>query len=299
MCLVVYLARAKCKVNPDNIATPIAASAGDLVTMGLLAIISKILHQYLNDNMLVMSLITMSLLVMTPLWAFISWRNEHTKSILMNGWLPILSGMVIQNVGGFIMECGMGNFDKMAAYQPVINGFCGDLVAVHTSKISTYLHQRSVKKVLPESDSKPCVFPWTAFFGQSSRIQFEYIFLIITSLTGPHAKLALLLVLIAAPSQFPFLVMIKYMGENIELTWIFFLAYYVACTLQVSITLYLAYCITLFTWKIGSDPDNCAIPIVTAMADLTGSVFLVATFIFLKEFEDPNALSDLKYLVVD
>lgn len=36
----------KCKVNPDNVATPIAASLGDLVTLALLYMSSS----YVNDS---------------------------------------------------------------------------------------------------------------------------------------------------------------------------------------------------------------------------------------------------------
>ena len=42
MIAVVVLSR-KCHVNPDNVATPIAASLGDLTTLALLALISQIL----------------------------------------------------------------------------------------------------------------------------------------------------------------------------------------------------------------------------------------------------------------
>lgn len=40
----------KVGVNPDNIATPIAASIGDLITLGLLAIISQGLFYCMGEN---------------------------------------------------------------------------------------------------------------------------------------------------------------------------------------------------------------------------------------------------------
>lgn len=42
MIAVVILSR-KCNVNPDNVATPIAASLGDLITLALLSGITSIL----------------------------------------------------------------------------------------------------------------------------------------------------------------------------------------------------------------------------------------------------------------
>lgn len=40
---VILLSR-KCKINPDNVATPIAASLGDLTTLGLLSWIASVLY---------------------------------------------------------------------------------------------------------------------------------------------------------------------------------------------------------------------------------------------------------------
>lgn len=46
MCFIVIISVTKFKINADNIATPIAASVGDLATMSLFAIISKTLFKY-------------------------------------------------------------------------------------------------------------------------------------------------------------------------------------------------------------------------------------------------------------
>lgn len=42
--ILVVLASHKCHINPDNVATPIAASLGDLTTLSLLAWISNLLY---------------------------------------------------------------------------------------------------------------------------------------------------------------------------------------------------------------------------------------------------------------
>ena len=43
MVAVIMVAR-KCNINPDNVATPIAASLGDLITLGLLSWIASLLY---------------------------------------------------------------------------------------------------------------------------------------------------------------------------------------------------------------------------------------------------------------
>lgn len=44
MVLVIVVSR-KLKINPDNVATPIAASLGDLTTLSLLAAVSLVLYK--------------------------------------------------------------------------------------------------------------------------------------------------------------------------------------------------------------------------------------------------------------
>ena len=45
---VVLLSR-KMKINPDNVATPIAASLGDLITLTLLAGVSSLLYSAIGE----------------------------------------------------------------------------------------------------------------------------------------------------------------------------------------------------------------------------------------------------------
>lgn len=55
---VVVLSR-KCNINPDNVATPIAASLGDLTTLSLLSGVSSGLYKALGN------------LIMSPYFRFI------------------------------------------------------------------------------------------------------------------------------------------------------------------------------------------------------------------------------------
>lgn len=48
----VILASRKCRINPDNVATPIAASLGDLTTLGLLAWIASVLYSAKGESKL-------------------------------------------------------------------------------------------------------------------------------------------------------------------------------------------------------------------------------------------------------
>lgn len=59
---------------------------------------------------------------------------------------------------------------------------------------------------------------------------------------------------------------------------------HVVVLLQVMLLLYLAYIVIHFMWKRKKDPDNAAIPYLTALGDLLGSVFLGLAFVILSLF---------------
>lgn len=46
----VIIGSRKVGINPDNVATPIAASLGDLITLSLLAGVSSTLYEYMGEE---------------------------------------------------------------------------------------------------------------------------------------------------------------------------------------------------------------------------------------------------------
>ena len=121
MIIVVVLSH-KCNINPDNVATPIAASLGDLTTLALLAHISNFLFFTLENSIWVCWLCILVPLVLIPLWCLIANRNRHTKQVLYSGWTPVVSAMAISSFGGCILDFAVARFKGIAVFQPVING---------------------------------------------------------------------------------------------------------------------------------------------------------------------------------
>lgn len=54
----VIIGSRKVGINPDNVATPIAASLGDLITLSLLAGVSSALYEYKGEEKAEMSVAT-------------------------------------------------------------------------------------------------------------------------------------------------------------------------------------------------------------------------------------------------
>ncbi|GAB6021520.1 hypothetical protein CHUAL_004124 [Chamberlinius hualienensis] len=120
---VVVLSR-KCNINPDNVATPIAASLGDLTTLSLLAGVSSGIYSTMKEHVWISPTIICLTLLLTPIWAIISKRNPYTNKVLYTGWVPVISAMGISSVGGLILDFTVSNFKGIAVFQPVINGNC-------------------------------------------------------------------------------------------------------------------------------------------------------------------------------
>lgn len=102
-------------MNPDNLATPLAASIGDVVSISLFSFIVQLLYSnigkllviflkrsYINnyslpsDTHLWVTFIVIAIyLCMLPVWVVIVYRNKYTRAVLLNGWIPVLSALCI------------------------------------------------------------------------------------------------------------------------------------------------------------------------------------------------------------
>lgn len=137
---VIVLSR-QCRINPDNVATPIAASLGDLITLSMLASIASLLFTYTEtQNRWLSTIIIVAYLFFTPVCVYFAKSNQVTEQVLYSGWTPVLVAMSISSLGGLILDSAVNKFNGIAVFQPVFNGVGGNLVAVQASRISTYLH---------------------------------------------------------------------------------------------------------------------------------------------------------------
>lgn len=259
----VIIGSRKVGINPDNVATPIAASLGDLITLSLLAGISSTLYDY-RDVWYVSPLVCVFFLSLIPLWVFVARRSVQIREVLRSGWQPVIVAMSISSFGGLILDRTVSdpNFEGMAVFTPVINGVGGNLVAIQASRISTYLHSWSVPGVLPYKMRQHWPNPCVSFFS-----------------TGVNSKSARVLFLLVVPGHLVFLFTIKTLqGGHAPITPSFICCYLCAALIQVALLLYTADVMVRFMWRRGLDPDNFSIPYLTALGDLLGTSLLALCF---------------------
>ncbi|XP_077584792.1 solute carrier family 41 member 1 isoform X1 [Stigmatopora nigra] len=259
----VIIGSRKVGINPDNVATPIAASLGDLITLSLLAGVSNILYEYINEWYL-SPLVCLVFLALIPLWVVVARQNPQSKEILYSGWQPVLIAMCISSLGGVILDKTVSNpnFVGMAVFTPVINGVGGNLVAIQASRLSTYLHLWSIPGVLPFQMRQHWPNPCMTFF-----------------FSGMNSKSARVLLMLVIPGHLVFLYAIFLLqGDEVAITLSFAACYLCAALLQVAILIYAADLIVRIMWRRSLDPDNFSIPYLTALGDLLGTGFLALSY---------------------
>ncbi|XP_030712054.2 solute carrier family 41 member 2 [Globicephala melas] len=256
----------KTGINPDNVATPIAASFGDLITLAILAWISQGLYYCLETYYYIPPLVGVFFLALTPIWIIIAAKHPATRTVLHSGWEPVITAMVISSIGGLILDTTVSdpNLAGIVVYTPVINGIGGNLVAIQASRISTYLHLHSIPGELPD-EPKGGYYPFRTFFGP-----------------GVNNKSAQVLLLLVIPGHLIFLYTIHLMKSgHTSLTIIFVVVYLFAAVLQVFTLLWIADWMVHHFWRKGKDPDSFSIPYLTALGDLLGTALLALSFHFL------------------
>ncbi|XP_048212297.1 solute carrier family 41 member 3 isoform X2 [Perognathus longimembris pacificus] len=253
----------KLGVNPDNIATPIAASLGDLITLSILALVSSFLYQH-RDAWYLAPLACAGLVALTPLWVAVAQQNPPVVNILKFGWLPIVLAMVISSVGGLIlsMTAQKQQFQGMAIFTPVMCGVGGNLVAIQTSRVSTFLHIWSTPGVLPLQMKRFCPNPCSTFCTSDT-----------------NATSARVLLSLAVPGHLVFFYIIRLAeGPALTLSATFVALYLLAGLLQVAVLLFLAEVTVRLAWRQALDPDNHCIPYLTGLGDLLGTGLLALCF---------------------
>ncbi|XP_072540715.1 solute carrier family 41 member 1-like [Salminus brasiliensis] len=260
----VIIGSRKVGINPDNVATPIAASLGDLITLSLLAGFGSLFHQF--KELWYVSTVTCAIfLLLIPLCLVFTRRNPPVREVLRSGWQPVIAAMLISSAGGLILDQTVSDpqFEGMAVFTPIINGIGGNLVGIQASRISTYLHCISAPKILPPSMKARCPHPGMIFCS-----------------SGVNATSARVLLLLVIPGHILFLYTVYLLqGGHAAMTPAFICCYLLAAMLQVLILLYVADVLVRLMWRCGLDPDTFSIPYLTALGDLLGTSLLALTFI--------------------
>ena len=130
--------------DPDNIATPVVSSLGDLFTLLMLAGVSTLLHSAVRQGaFFVLPMCFAVLLCVLLPWATLeTQKHAGCRSVLVLGWPPIIVAMAISLVAGSFLDDGMARYAGLAALVPVLNGSGGNLGCVYAARLCTSVNTR-------------------------------------------------------------------------------------------------------------------------------------------------------------
>ena len=145
----------------DNIAPPIAACLGDLVTLSLLGLISEAHLGILETPIPLILVITLTVAAVG--WTIVTNRNQHVRHLLTEGWSPLFLAMAISTGTGIVLDSFVERYTGFAllavviagafavrcivlsANAHLIAGLPGGVSAIFVSRLSTALHATTTK----------------------------------------------------------------------------------------------------------------------------------------------------------
>ncbi|OCH88237.1 hypothetical protein OBBRIDRAFT_734865 [Obba rivulosa] len=253
MCLLIIGCR-RFGLDPDNIAPPIAACLGDLVTLSILGLVSS-LHLMVIDTPVPL-IIVITLIAAAVGWIIVTQRNPHVRHLLLEGWAPLFLAMVISSGTGLVLDTFVSKYNGYALLAIVVTGLPGGIGSIFISRLSTALHAAALtmSSSLPSADDL-----------RPKNVQ-------------PNPRLVMItLLLVAIPVEITFLAVV-YALDWLRLSLVFMVVQVLFFWIDVAFALYLAFVTTNFLWKRDLDPDMYALPFHSAFMDLVGQLLLVACY---------------------
>lgn len=110
-------------LSADNIAPPVAACLGDLVTMIMLGAMSTLI--ILGSSTLAPFLIIGVVVLWAVACAYFVLRNPQVSPLLKEGWTPLFGSMVITSGSGIVLDLFVSRYDGYALLAVAFGGACG------------------------------------------------------------------------------------------------------------------------------------------------------------------------------
>ncbi|WP_202320337.1 magnesium transporter [Archaeoglobus neptunius] len=228
-------------IDPDAVAAPIVTSVGDVVTLPLLILFVLIFEQSLP-----LFYISLFAAFLIPAFLMIKIRfREDEKKIFREVLGILIVTSAISSVSGSLFE----QYSKLiyssilfSVVYPSIADSTGNLGAIVGAKTSTRIHLGEVKGTI-DRETVIDIISYT-FLGFFIGILINLLGILVARLT---------------------------IGKNVWLIWQFVFLY----PLLLLITMFMAYYISRIFVRIGLDPDNGTVPMITTLADLMSMTFII------------------------
>jgi len=178
MCSLVVMSRFL-KINPDNLATPLAASLGDLLALTILAIVARAGAEIMGTLWSTFILIGLLGFVAANVWFTL--RNAYVQELIWAGWIPLLLALAVSSGTGLVLQAYVNEFRGFGLIAQVVTGVAGNVAAIFVSRISTALHGAKEERYLLTAStlfciSTPILIAFLAFIGLTGQVNIGFAF---------------------------------------------------------------------------------------------------------------------------
>lgn len=226
--------------DPDNVTAPFIATLGDFITVPILFGVAMIVNRFSYSLILVLAVVS----IIYTIW-------EVRREVWSARFLVLIPSISFQVIAGLFLERSLGqllNKPGLIAFLPVFLSQGGNLASILAARLSTQLHLGTLKpefrvtrhiigEVLTIIALGTLIFP---FLGIT-------VFAVQRSLHLPHMQLLEILRIVLEAGFLNILIVAVFLG----------------------------YSISIFSWRLNLDPDDITIPLLSALADLFGILFLL------------------------
>jgi len=227
--------------DPDMIAAPLISSIADLITMPTMVYFA-LLYLSHKTSFYILSFSMLALLLALAMKA--RFKQEHKRAF---GELAAIIGamaLIETLTGGLLVkyEKVINAVIIVSVMWPSVNDSMGNFGSIIAAKVSTKIHLEGVEAI----KSKETLYDILSLFVLAPIIGY------LTNLISMW-------------------VVVHYIGRSAGIMWHFVLGFPVVILTAMLIGLIVAVLAEKYNW----DPDNVAIPVVTTLSDVIGTMFLV------------------------
>ncbi|WKX97931.1 hypothetical protein Q1695_013548 [Nippostrongylus brasiliensis] len=262
-------------LNPDNVVSPLAASIGDLFTIGVMIGVAVLYYPVASLSICVPIVMILIFLAFTPVCLRVAYKDEEAWRAARQQGPTLLLAAILSSGAGIIQAFGATMYPELTIYQPLMAGAIGNRASTQSSRISSYLHthkdatDRRQRRLNPweyytsrDSESR------TAFYLVSTTVPYQMLYVFISHLI---AYVAL---------------------KPLKLNVLFLFGYAGTAFIQALFVVYLAEVVVYTLFGYGIDPDLHAIPMLTSIGDLCGTSLLLLLFYLMHFIDDTVVVSN-------
>ncbi len=239
--------------DPDNMTSPLITLAGDVVTLPLLFLAMEIVISMTNEERLIIfSLLIIASLIIT----FYPLKGKTYRRILLESIPIFLACGLLSSFSGQILGSGFDTIMAAAGILTMVPAFLEDggaIGSILAAKFSSQLHIGSMKPSF-----KPSKHVFKLF------LMMHAIGLIIFPLIGVFAYIISILLHLSSYSLFQMIIIALIAGE-----------------ILIFIANNVAYYLSIISFRMGLNPDNVVIPLLTSAMDFIGTASLVGVLYLL------------------